>query len=364
MKFKRIHIELTNQCNFSCEFCPDHLITRPRGTMDLGTIRRLLKEIDAENLTRTVCFHLMGEPTLHPHLLEAVQQATDLGLEVHLTTNGWLLSDQLMRSLLEAETHTIIASVQTPDRTAFELRKARIGFDEYKDRVTSALALSLDRDHQTDVVLSLLVTPFKRLLLPSRQMSIIDTRRQLVERAMDWIDTIADKCSRDEVQALFRARGRQLKQRLGKLHLLNRNRVRITNTLSLESRPLGDWVRPPLKDSELRSAHWGACEGLTEHFGILWNGDLVYCCVDYDGETVFGNIGRTTIREAFQDREVRRTIHDFHGYRIRHPRCRKCLGDTSLPKSLGRQFGSILYFKLFRHLQGLGGRVERPIIDI
>ena len=52
MKFKRIHIELTNQCNFSCEFCPDHLITRPRGTMDLGTIRRLLKEIDAENLKR------------------------------------------------------------------------------------------------------------------------------------------------------------------------------------------------------------------------------------------------------------------------------------------------------------------------
>lgn len=364
MKFKRIHLELTNQCNFSCEFCPDRLITRPRGNMDVRMIHRVLEEIAAENLTRVVCFHVMGEPTLHPHLLEAVQKAVDLGLDVHLTTNGWLLSDQLMRSLLEADTRTIIASVQTPDHTAFELRKARIGYDEYKDRVTSALALSLNQDHQTEVVLSLLVTPFKRFLLPSRQMSIIDTRRQLVDRAMDWLEAIVEKCTRDEVKAQFKARSRQLEQRLGKLHLLSRNRVRITNTLSLESRPLGDWVRPPLKDSELKSAHWGACEGLTEHFGILWNGDLVYCCVDYDGETVFGNIDRTSIREAFQDEEVRRTIHDFNGLRIRHPRCRKCLGDTSLPRSLGRQFGSILYFKLFRRLQRLGGRAERPVIDV
>ncbi len=362
--FKRIHLELTNQCNFSCEFCPDRLITRPRGCMDRDMIRRALEEIAGEQLAPVVCLHLMGEPLLHPHLLETVQLAGKLGLQVHLTTNGWLLTVQLMQSLLEAETHTIIVSVQTPDPVSFELRKARIGFDEYRDHVTSALARTLDQEHRSRVVLSLLVTPFKRFLLPSRQMSIIDTRKELARQALKWLEITVGKCSRDEVRAQFEARHRQLEQRLAKLHLLTRNQVRITRNLVLESRPLGDWVREGLEESKLKMAHWGGCEGLTEQFGILWNGDLVFCCVDYDGETVFGNIGETTIREVFHQEDVRRTIHDFRSLRIRHPRCRKCMGDTSLPRSLGRQFGSILYFKLFRRFQGLGSGADRPVIDI
>ncbi len=75
MTFKRIHLELTNQCNFCCEFCPDRLITRPRGNMDRQMMRRVLREIAGEKLTRVVCFHLMGEPLLHPNLLEAVKLA-------------------------------------------------------------------------------------------------------------------------------------------------------------------------------------------------------------------------------------------------------------------------------------------------
>jgi len=364
MTFKRIHLELTNQCNFSCDFCPDRLITRPRGQMDRQTIRRVLEEIAAEQLAPVICFHLMGEPLLHPNLLEAVQLAGELGLEAHLTTNGWLLSDQLMQSLLEAGTHTITVSVQTPDPASFELRKAGIGFDEYMDRVTSALARTLEQDHRSEVILSLLVTPFKRLLLPSQQMSIIDTRSGLASRAMEWLEATVGKCSRNEVRALFEARRHPLKRRLGKLHLLVRNQVRIARNLVLESRPLGDWARPDLEVSKLKAAHWGCCEGLTEQFGILWNGDLVYCCVDYDGETVFGNIGETSIRDAFHKKEVRRAIHDFRNFRIRHPWCRKCLGDTSLPRSLGRQFGSIFYFQVLRRLQGLGRGKQRPAIDI
>jgi MoaA/NifB/PqqE/SkfB family radical SAM enzyme len=364
MNFKRIHLELTNHCNFCCEFCPDRLITRPRGNMDRAMMRRVLEEIAAEELSPVVCFHLMGEPLLHPHLLEGVQLAGELGLEAHLTTNGWLLTDEMMNSLLDAETHTIIVSVQTPDPASFELRQAKVSFDEYRERVTSALARALDREHRSEVVLSLLVTPFQRFLLPSRQMSIINSRADLVRRSMEWLESTVRQCSRDDVKAQFHTRRPQLEKRLGKLRLLARNQVRITRNLVLETRPLGDWVREGLDESKLKAAHWGCCEGLTEQVGILWNGDLVYCCVDFDGETVFGNLEESTIREAFRKKEVRQAIHDFRSFRIRHPRCRKCLGDPSLARSLGRQFGSIFYFKLFRHLPGLGSSTDQPVIDI
>lgn len=363
MRFQRIHLELTNHCNFCCEFCPDRLITRPRGHMDPSLIRRVLGEIAAEKMTPVVCFHLMGEPLMHPGVVDAVRLASELGLEARLTTNGWLLTPEMMDALIDAGARTITVSVQTPDEASFELRGARVPFADYRERVTGALARALERDHRTDVAVSMLVTPFKRFLLPSRQMTTIDSREELARLAMGWLEGAVRKCSRREVRALF-AEGRpRLERKLGTLRLLARNRVRITRRLSLESRPMGDWVREGLDESKLKAAHWGSCEGLTEQFGILWNGDLVYCCVDYDGETAFGNIGDTSIREAFRRPEVRRAISDFRSLRIRHPRCRKCLGDPSLARSLARQFGSILYFRLLRPFRD-SGRGDRPLLDI
>ena len=40
----RLHVELTNQCNFSCEFCPDRSMRRPRGSMPLSMVERLLAD--------------------------------------------------------------------------------------------------------------------------------------------------------------------------------------------------------------------------------------------------------------------------------------------------------------------------------
>ena len=39
---RRLHLELTNRCNFACEFCPDDRMVRPRGTMPLFLVERLV----------------------------------------------------------------------------------------------------------------------------------------------------------------------------------------------------------------------------------------------------------------------------------------------------------------------------------
>ena len=62
MRFKRVYLEITNICNLHCGFCP-------------GTERqpRFLSPAEADVLMRRLrgwtgwlCFHLMGEPLLHP----------------------------------------------------------------------------------------------------------------------------------------------------------------------------------------------------------------------------------------------------------------------------------------------------------
>jgi MoaA/NifB/PqqE/SkfB family radical SAM enzyme len=67
---ERLHIEVTNVCNFKCEFCPDAVMERRRGHMELALLDRLLTEVAEHQLARIVTFHLMGEPLIYPHVFE------------------------------------------------------------------------------------------------------------------------------------------------------------------------------------------------------------------------------------------------------------------------------------------------------
>jgi len=64
--------------------------------------------------------------------------------------------------------------------------------------------------------------------------------------------------------------------------------MELENTIGLAGQvegPMQDIGKEPLKDPEKH------CRFLVEEQAIvLWNGDLVPCCVDYDGVGVFGNI--------------------------------------------------------------------------
>jgi len=63
---QRIHIELTNVCDFNCLFCPKALMNRPPGYMDAALAKRVIDEIGENGLCKKITFHVMGEPTSHP----------------------------------------------------------------------------------------------------------------------------------------------------------------------------------------------------------------------------------------------------------------------------------------------------------
>ncbi|HXW69779.1 MAG TPA: radical SAM protein, partial [Dissulfurispiraceae bacterium] len=62
---KRVHIELTNVCDFNCIFCPKSEMKRPYGYMETGLARRIITELKADGICEKITFHIMGEPTLH-----------------------------------------------------------------------------------------------------------------------------------------------------------------------------------------------------------------------------------------------------------------------------------------------------------
>ncbi|MBI5250381.1 MAG: radical SAM protein, partial [Desulfomonile tiedjei] len=118
-KFQRIHVELTNRCNFSCAFCPDGIMTRKRRTMPESLAKSALDQISELGLAEKVTFHVMGEPLLHPKFFDIMDHAASKNLPVGLTTNGALLKPSTIQDLAGRDLHQIDISLQTPDKESF-----------------------------------------------------------------------------------------------------------------------------------------------------------------------------------------------------------------------------------------------------
>src|SRR3990170_5377485 len=81
---QRVHIELTNVCDFNCTFCPKSEMTRPFGYMDTKLARRIIDEIGENGIADKITFHVMGEPTLHPYFFSIIAHAHAKGVKVGL----------------------------------------------------------------------------------------------------------------------------------------------------------------------------------------------------------------------------------------------------------------------------------------
>ena len=89
--FNRAYIEITNLCNFHCDFCPG--TTRPPTAMRLSDFRTAAEKL--RPLTDYLYLHVMGEPLLHPDLDKVLAICRELGFKTCMTTNGLLLPKKL-----------------------------------------------------------------------------------------------------------------------------------------------------------------------------------------------------------------------------------------------------------------------------
>ena len=112
---------------------------------------------------------------------------------------------------------------------------------------------------------------------------------------------------------------------------------------------LDDWGRASDTES-LRDAWAGYCFGMRDHFSVLYNGDLVLCCQDFDGSTAVGNLTESTLLEVLSSEMVKSIVEGFKRYKLVHPYCRRCLGSRSLVSWLVKPVVSVLALKTFKPL--------------
>jgi molybdenum cofactor biosynthesis enzyme MoaA len=107
---------VTRRCNLSCGYCTEY--DNVSSMIPLETLER---RIDALHQLHVVNISLLGgEPLMHPDL-PAIVAYSDRDAQVSVTTNGFLITEDLIRRLNQAGLANMEVSIDSvkPDRTAF-----------------------------------------------------------------------------------------------------------------------------------------------------------------------------------------------------------------------------------------------------
>ena len=154
-RFERIYIEVTNVCNFKCQFCPYSVMKRRRGHMGLDLLKKILDEISSFHRRPCILFHLMGEPLVYPHIFDAISMAVERGLNLELITNGstFHLVPKHIHQLVESRVSKVTISLQTPDIETFALRGASKGLsaEQYFHGITQVVRENIRCEAMTAV---------------------------------------------------------------------------------------------------------------------------------------------------------------------------------------------------------------------
>lgn len=341
---KRVHIELTNVCDFNCVFCPKSEMKRPYGYMETDLAKRIITEIKENNISEKITFHVMGEPTLHRDFFEILSHARDIGMKVGLTTNGGGLGGRTGKRLLDYDLHQIDISLQTPDERSFALRKAgKLDFDTYLNGIFDFFSSYITKHADTIFKFRFLNTRFPRKGLEKRKgpIKVISTTAELQDTFRYWAGRIYD------ILGVGHEKREKAMANIGKLSAYKWNVVEIYPNLFFETYVLEDWGHA-FEDGSIKDAWAGYCFGMRDHFSILYNGDVALCCIDFNGRTAIGNLHNSSLKEILSSDELGRIIEGFRKYRVIHPYCKKCLGSKSVASWLLKPVVSIMALKILK----------------
>ncbi|HET9314960.1 MAG TPA: radical SAM protein [Vicinamibacteria bacterium] len=319
-----LFIEITNACNFKCTWCPDDIMGRRRGFMKKEKAFRLLDEIAAKKPwlgpLYPVKLHQMGEPFLHPDLVEIVRRAEDLGVGVELNTNCGLITPENIDGLYAAGLTNLILSYQTPDPTSFKTRKApRLAFDDYREKVRLAVERKVATGARTNLEIDIMNTKY------ADGYAIVSEDEQALAFLRDWISFA------QELEARYGLPPRAHDwDAIRERHFLdqdeNGSRYLLLPGVHLI------WKRCHSWGNVIDTGH-GAdapppstyCPAPYDQFVIQWNGDVTTCCTDYEGRTKTANVFAQSIESVWTGDLLKQRKRDMLEGRLLDV-CAKCMG--------------------------------------
>jgi len=276
--------------------------------MDTNLAKNLIQQLHEAGYRGNLYFHLLGEPLLHPDIFEILRFASKRNPRAILFTNGSLLTQRNIKSLFNACPYELLISMQLADEQTFSFRGSSMSWAQYISRIRDAVYYKLT--HNTPTLLRISVGIRKKdSLYPQDDyfpnVPPFRLRKNILNIFSDipGLDTLWIEKLVNTMQIPFQ----------GKLEL--------ASGLSISVKQMGNWRRL-YTGNEVNE---GRCPHFGKELGILSNGSLVYCHLDYDGKTAFANARRNKLQYIFQKPSLQREIEEFLTVGKVAKGCRHCI---------------------------------------
>lgn len=267
----QLFLEITNACNGRCATCLNRSMKRPRGVMAFDLFRRLVDESLDTLYLDTVHLYGVGETFLAPRAMDyldyAVARCHERGIRTCLITNGERVTD-------------IPAGISVLDISFNAGRK------ETYERITG---ISFDRT----------VENLRRLHRAGR----LDARSR--------IHMLVFEDNREEVEdfkRLFSFTGAELML----AYKYDNQCGKIEDKTLPEYRPAVGWETARIP-----------CHYVRDVINVAWNGDVILCPHDFEGEVTYGNVAEASLVEIWES-ERHRAVLAAHARRRFEGLCARC----------------------------------------
>ena len=239
-KLTSLIIEPTNTCNLRCTFCfVTEGMTREGGFMDFDLFKKVIDECPG---LEHLCMHNWGEPLLHKDIFKMIDYAKSNGVSyVVMNTNGTLLTDKIINSIVDSRLDIIRFSIDGSEKTFKKIR-----------------GVDLEKIEKNIIKLK----KEKELKRPDLEMGVVftleeDTEKDVEDYAIYW-ERIVDH-------------------------------VRLQPKLITSPR------------TEICPEPFGKEYG---KLVVLWDGRVIPCCVDYNASLTIGNVKADTILNLWKNKKI------------------------------------------------------------
>ena len=261
--YKKIYLEITNNCNLNCDFCIKN--SRPKKNMTYEEFKLILPKL--ENHTKYLYFHILGEPLLHPNINEFIDYASEK-FKINITTNGYLID----RIKDNKNIRQINISLHSFDE------RYKVNLEEYMKKIFDVV----DKLSENTYI------SYRFWLKSKYSEQIIEliNKKYNVYLTLDNLENYAS---------------------------IAKNIFISTNE---------EFIWPDLNNNYFNES--GTCYALRDHIGILVDGTIVPCCLDSKGTIKLGNIFIDTIDNIKLTERYKKMLDGFKNNKKCELLCKKC----------------------------------------
>ena len=279
---KKVNIEVTNMCNIRCRVCPIPTMNRKRGLMSLDNFKLIVNKLPLS--VKRIDMNWSGEPLLNKDIFKMVRYAKNKGIVTHISTNAMLLDKFFVKEITDSGLYSIAVCLDGTTKKVHEDYRVGSDFDHIVKNIKWLTKLKKSHNMDVKIVLQTLLTKnnsdFKKIEEFGRELGV------------------------DEIDLRYFSLGSEDK--------IDRKEAIDTFIPSLD-KSMYDVVDGNAKVKYTT----GYCRAFFSPV-ILFNGDLVLCCMDYEGKTKYANLIKEDFAEVLNKIPVKKIFFRLFGI------CKNC----------------------------------------